>query len=95
MKVIKYASDEGNRVGILIKTMRKYHYVMLVDNPIRVTKLALSEERYFRDAEYKGKPYPVKRALRHFKRMIKTWNGGMKHTSKDVKEAFTLPIDDD
>ncbi len=88
MKVINYNSDEGARVGILIKTLRKYHYVMLVDNPIKVTKLNLAQERYFSDVMYKGEPYPIKRALRHFKRMIKNWNGGMKHVSHQVKEAF-------
>ena len=95
MKVIRYASPEGQRIGLLIKTLRKYHHVILIDNPIRVTKLALAEERNFRDVEYKGKPYPVKRALRHIKRMIKEWNGGMRHASKDVKEIFTLPLNDD
>jgi hypothetical protein len=91
MKVISYHSNEGTRVGLLIKTLRKYHYVLLIDNPIRVSKVALSEEKFFRDVEYKGAPYPVKRALRHIKRMIKDWNGGMKNVSKDVKEIFLLP----
>lgn len=95
MKVIRYASGEGNRIGLLIKTLRKYHYVILIDNPIRVTKMKLKEERYFSDVEYKGRPYPVKRALRHIKRMIKEWNGGMRHASKDVKAIFTLPLNDD
>jgi len=90
MKVINYASGEGSRIGVLVKTLRKYHYVILIDNPIRVTKLALSEEKYFRDVEYKGNPYPVKRAMRHIKRMVKSWNGGMKNVSNEVKEAFTL-----
>jgi len=95
MKVISYMSGEGARVGILIDTKAKYHYVLLVDNPIRVRKLVKSEERYFRDVEYKGKPYPVKRALRHFKRMIKNWHGGMRHVSKDVRAIFTLPLDEE
>jgi len=94
MKVISYHSNEGTRIGLLIKTLRKYHYVLLIDNPIRVTKLALSEGRFFRDAEYKGAPYPVNRALRHIKRMIKNWNGGMKNVSKDVKEAFLPPTEE-
>ena len=95
MKVISYHTGEGTRVCLLVKTLRKYHYVIMIDNPIRVTKVPLIEEKYFRDATYKGNPYPVKRALRHIKRMIKDWNGGMKNVSKDVKEAFTLPTEED
>ncbi len=93
VKVIEYTSDEGRRTGILVKTLRKYHYVLLVDNPIRVHKLNLSEGRYFRDAVYKGEAYPVKRALRHIKRMIKSWHGGMKNVSKEVKEVFNSPVE--
>lgn len=93
MKVIEYMSDEGRRTGILVKTLRKYHYVLLINNPIRVCKLNLCEERYFRDAMYKGHPYPVSRALRHIKRMIKSWHGGMKNVSKEVKEVFKLPTE--
>ncbi len=93
MKVIEYMGDDGRRIGILIKTLRKYHYVLLIDNPFRVRKLNLSEERYFRDAMYKGQPYPVSRALRHMRRMIKSWHGGMKNVSKEVKEVFKLQAD--
>jgi len=34
MKVISYMSDEGTRVGLLVDTKAKYHYVLLIDNPI-------------------------------------------------------------
>lgn len=95
MKVISYMSDEGTRVGILIDTKAKYHYVLLVDNPIRVRKLIKSEERYFTDTQYKDKPYPVKRALRHFRGMIKRWHGGMKNVSKEVRAVFNLPLDEE
>lgn len=94
MKVIEYMTDEGRRTGLLIKTLRKYHYVLLIDNPLRVRKLTLSEERYFRDAMYKGRPYPVSRALRHMRRMVKSWHGGMKNVSKEVKEVFKLPVEE-
>lgn len=94
MKVISYMSNEGRRTGILVKTLRKYHYVLLIDNPIRISKLIKSEGRYFRDAMYNGQPYPVKRALKHIKRMIKSWHGGMKNVSKEVKEVFKLPPED-
>lgn len=92
MKVIRYDTGEGSRVGILVDTKAKYHYVLLIDNPLRVRKIIKSEDRYFYDVEYKGKPYPVSRAKSHIKRMIKSWHGGMRHVSKDVKAIFNEPI---
>jgi len=62
MKVISYMTGDGTRVGLLVDTKAKYHYVLLIDNPLRIRKLVKSEERYFRDVEYKGEPYPVNRA---------------------------------
>ncbi len=88
MKVIHYKSNEGTRVGILVKTLRKYHYVLLIDNPIKITKLVIAEEQYFSDVMYRDKPYPITRALRHVKRMIREWNGGMKNVSKEVRNIF-------
>jgi len=94
LKVISYKDDEGARTGILVDSKQKYHYVMLMDNPIRVRKLVKSEGRFFTDLEYKGEPYPVKRALRHFQRVIKKWHGGMKNVSKEVKAVFKLPTEE-
>ena len=88
MKVIKYQSDEGSRIGLLVSTTTKYHYVLLIDNPIRIRKLVKSEGRYFSDVEYKNEPYPVSRAKRHIKRIIKKWHGSMRNVSDGVKAVF-------
>ena len=88
MKVIKYQSDEGSRIGLLVSTTTKYHHVLLIDNPIRIRKLVKSEGRYFSDVEYKGEPYPVNRAKRHIKRIIKKWHGSMRNVSDAVKAVF-------
>jgi len=94
MKVISYMTGDGTRVGLLVDTKAKYHYVLLIDNPLRIRKLVKSEERYFRDVEYKGEPYPVNRAKRHIRRMIKNWHGGMRNVSKDVKAVFASSKED-
>ncbi len=91
MKVIRYHSDHGARTGILISTGRKFHKVLLVDNPVRVTKVPLSEERHFTDLEYRqvGRPYPVARAKRILRDAVRRWHGSLREVSKEVREVLS------
>lgn len=90
MKVIQYHSNKGFRTGLLVSTGRKFHKVMLMGNPIRVTKLPISEERYFRYPEYKvaGRPYPVGRAKRLLKAAAKRFHGSIRNLSKEAREVL-------
>ena len=83
MKVIRYHGSEGSRTGLLVDTGSKYHHIILVDNPIRMSKVPLSDERYFTDLEY-----PVSRCKRKLREMIKTWHGSLKNVSKPVRQAL-------
>ncbi len=88
MKVINIHGEEGSRCGLLVKSLRKYHYVLLIDNPLRIKKFPLEMEKFFRDELYKGKPYPISRFIRVIRRCAKSWHGGVKNLNKDVKEVL-------
>lgn len=90
MKVISANLGEGNRVGLLVKSSHKYHHVIFIDNPIRSTKLPLSYERYFNDVMYKGKEYPVDRAIKKLRGMVMRWHKDSKNVSKSVRDALNL-----
>jgi hypothetical protein len=46
MKTIRYKSVNGVRHGLLVKEARKYLYVILMDDYIRIKKLKKAELRY-------------------------------------------------
>jgi hypothetical protein len=83
MKVIRYHGDEGSRTGLLVETGSKYHHVIMVDNPIRMIKVPLSEERNFTDLDY-----PVARCKRKLRDMARAWHGSLKNVSRPVREAL-------
>jgi hypothetical protein len=88
MQVIQHHTDEGFRSGLLISTGRKFHHVILMDNPIRIHKVPLQAERKFLYPQYKGKPYPLSRAKRHFRAAVVQWHGSLRNVSKEVREAL-------
>lgn len=83
MKVIRYHSPEGQRSGLLVSTGTKFHHVILIDNQIRVHKIPVSEESWFTDVQLNGNPYPVARAVKHFRNIVRRYHGGMRNVSKD------------
>lgn len=91
MQVIQYHTNEGYRTGLLVSTGRKFHKVILMDNPIRIRKVPLSEERHFTPLEFKvvGRPYPVPRCKRHLRDAVRNWHGGMRNVSREVREALS------
>jgi len=89
MRVIRYKTDQGQRTAIHIGTGNKYHQLLVMDTSIRLQHVPIFEERYFTDLMYKGKPYPVARAKRIFKRAVKRLHGNMKNVSKPVREALS------
>lgn len=60
--------------------------VILADNPVRVHRLPLDSS--YGPLQYKGKNYPIPRAKRLFRGMVKQWHGGLRHVSKPVREAL-------
>lgn len=76
--VIDYHSDEGHRTGIVTKVGRKFIYVLLVDQPLRVKKLPIDEKRYMKELDY-----PVSKAKRKIKKSL-----CYKH-SKDIMSQAT------
>lgn len=88
MKAIKYRTNEGERTGLLVSTGRKFHNVILMDNPIRMHKVPLSEERKFTNLLYKHQPYPLKRAKRIFRKAVVQYHGNLRNVSKQVQEAL-------
>lgn len=88
MKPIYYRTNQGVRTGLLVKTGRKYHNIILMDNPIRMITVPISEERHFSELLYKGKPYPETRAKRLLRNAAKVYHGGLRHCSKSVRAAL-------
>lgn len=83
MKVIKYHSAEGQRVALLVSTGHKLHKIIQMDNPIRVTKVPISEDRYFTELDY-----PPAKAKRKFKAAVKRFHGSIRNISKEAREAL-------
>ncbi len=82
MEVIRYnLNEQGNTTALCAKTGHKYTYLLPVGFPLRVVKVPNTEQQYFKQVLYKGEPYPVKRAVKHLRRMAKGHD-----VSKQVKE---------
>lgn len=61
--------DNDSHAALVFKRGRvNLHAVMLHRPPVRIVKIPLGERRYMRPLMFKGKPYPVARAARAFKR---------------------------
>ena len=76
MKVIKYHTNEGQRVCLLVKRGHKHIHLIPIDAAgLAVKKVPLSEERHFGDLTYRDKPYPQARAIRNFKRCYRIFGG--------------------
>ena len=86
MKAIRIGTDHGFRSGLLIGEGRRYLLVILADNPVRVHKFPL--DRAYAEIQYHGRPYPVPRAKRLLRDMVKRYHGSLKNVSKPVREAL-------
>lgn len=89
MRPIKYRTDAGTRTALLVAEGRKFHRIMVMDLPIKIRKIPRTEERYFQELEYKGQPYPLKRALRLFRDAARrSYGGNLKNAPKSVREVL-------
>ena len=74
MKIVSYHSSDNCATALVVKEARLYMYIIQVEaSGLRIRKIPKTEARYFSDLEYKGKPYPVKRAVRLYKQYGKTY----------------------
>ena len=62
------------------------HILVMRDKPLGVERVTESEREHMRPIEYKGKPYPMKRALKHFRKFGKA-HGSNKVARKFIREA--------
>ena len=60
--------------------------LVMRDKPLSVERVTTSEREHMRPIEYKGKPYPLKRALKHFRKFAKA-HGSNKAARKFIREA--------
>lgn len=72
MEIVRYHTDTGHTSALIVERGRKWmHIIPMESHAVRIRRVRLSEERNMSPLQYKGKPYPVTRALRHFKRHAK------------------------
>lgn len=87
MNLIQYRFDYGSFTALVVSRGRKYISIIPLtaygETGMKVVKLPLAEERRFRPVKYKGKPYPLARAVRKFKHAYRTFGG-----TKAVKSAL-------
>lgn len=84
MKVIKYRTGEGTRHGLLVKEGRTKLHLMLMDNPIKITKVSISEARYMEDMDY-----PVAKCRRKLKKAAITYHGSIRNLSREAREVLS------
>lgn len=74
MEIVRYQTDTGHTSALIIERGHKWmHIIPMESHVVRIRKVRLSEERNMSSLQYKGKPYPVDRAVRHFKRHAKNF----------------------
>jgi hypothetical protein len=90
MRVVRIHSDEGSFTAVLGKPGRIYTpYVCLADYPVRKRRMANGDvAKYASELTLKGKPYPLKRAVRAMLRVGRQYGitGGAKALLKEARK---------
>lgn len=82
--------DQNSHALIVFKRGHKLlHAVALYQPPVRIVRMARQEERYLTPLTSRGEPYPLKRALRHFKLAGRTF--GITKSAKTVLGELVEP----
>lgn len=72
MRVVSLRTDHGSRPALVRQVKGgAYHALMMNQGAagcLGVARVPQTDERYMTDLEYRGRPYPVKRALTTFAR---------------------------
>lgn len=79
----------ADHIALLHTPDRKTKWLRVLvmrDKPLSVDKVPASEREHMRDVERKGKPYPLKRALKVF-RLFALSHGSSKGARDFIREA--------
>ena len=80
--VVRWNSDYGNMSAIIFDVGSKYvHILPMESRPLRTRKIPIDSHR-LTPLTYKGKPYPIARVKKIFKRHAETF--GMTVSAKKV-----------
>lgn len=86
IEVRAYQTDHGTKTALIKVSGPKWMQVLTLDGPLTVRKVATTEQRHMTVMFFKGKPYPIRRAVRHYRHFAKT-NGITKNAKTFLKEA--------
>jgi len=82
----QYATESGVRTAF-VREQRKWIQVLIMDGKnITVRKVPKSEARYMCELVYKRQPYPIKRALKTFRKF------GRKHGMSRSAKIFLREV---
>ena len=69
MYLVRYHSDDASASAIVVKEGTKLLHLIQIDaSGLRIRRVSKEEARHFYPMEYRGKPYPLKRAVAAYKR---------------------------
>ena len=86
LELVRFRTESGARSALIERGTKLLHVLAIVDGPLTVLNVPLSEERFATPLTLRGAPYPMKRALRMFKRHGKTF-GATKAAKKMLARA--------
>ena len=67
-KIVRYHDGSAYRVAIVHAGRKLLHALLLEDGPLRVRKLPQEEAHHMAPLVYRGGPYPLRRAVKTFRR---------------------------
>jgi len=87
MELVNWHTDEGWYVHVIVKRTPKYLHVMNTSGMMTIKPVPLVSERKMTPVLFNGESYPVKRLVRHLKRMSKKYGA-----TKAAKKAITRAV---
>ena len=73
-KPVTWHSEQGFISAIFLTRADKYIRILPLQGKLSVKKLPLDHEKHLTPIEFKGKPYPINRAIRNL------WHDGQRKT---------------
>lgn len=87
IEIRRHQTEGGFHVVLLVKEGTKWTQAIAIRaTGLVMIKIPNSEREQLGELTYKGQPYPVKRALRHFRRMARQY-GATKAVKQSLKSA--------
>ena len=83
-KPVTWHSEQGFVSAIFLTRADKYIRILPLQGKLSVKKLPLDHEKHLTPIEFKGKPYPIKRAIRIFRK-----HAGIFGMTVSAKQALT------